>query len=245
MGFFDTLKETANQAMDSVKNLGDGSIGEKLGNAKDSIMKAVDDTKNSIVAGNEEAKELKKPLEGAIARYEFTYVGGLEDITEKKTGAWGMNIMPDRFAFKVTSTTKSWLYDLDIPYETVTDIRIEKRTITTAEMFLGAGNDANQQQENVVVIEYDDSEGRKSTLRVGMLTGVTIYNQAAKCKELMDILRRNNILERIQNNGNRDNSESGGEDIISQIERLSKLAEAGILSEDEFKTKKAELLGRL
>lgn len=83
MGFFDTLKETANQAMDSMKNLGDGSIGEKIGNAKDSIMKAVDDTKNSIAAGNAEAKELKKTLEGAIARYEFTYVGGLEDIPNR------------------------------------------------------------------------------------------------------------------------------------------------------------------
>lgn len=245
MGFFDTLKETANQAMDSMKNLGDGSIGEKIGNAKDSIMKAVDDTKNSIAAGNAEAKELKKTLEGAIARYEFTYVGGLEDIPNRKYGAWGMNIMPDRFAFRVTSATKNWLYDLDIPYDKISDIRIEKRTITTAEVFLGAGNDANQQQENVIVIEYEDKEGRKSTLRVEMITGITIYNQAAKCKELMDILRRNNILDRIKKTGDSGASESKGEDIISQIEKLSKLAEAGILSEDEFKAKKAELLGRL
>lgn len=156
-----------------------------------------------------------------------------------------MNIMPDRFAFRVTSATKNWLYDLDIPYDKISDIRIEKRTITTAEVFLGAGNDANQQQENVIVIEYEDKEGRKSTLRVEMITGITIYNQAAKCKELMDILRRNNILDRIKKTGDSGASESKGEDIISQIEKLSKLAEAGILSEDEFKAKKAELLGRL
>lgn len=55
-------------------------------------------------------------MEGAIERYEFTYIGGLPDI----------------------------------PYSDISDIRIEKRTISNAEMFLGAGNDANQQQEAVV-----------------------------------------------------------------------------------------------
>ena len=172
MGFMDKLKESAGQA-------------------KDSMKKGFGDAAAQIKANNEEAKELKKPLEGAIERYEFTYVGGLPDIPKAKAGAWGMNIMPDMFAFRVTNTTKDWLYDLDIPYDDITDIRIEKRTISTTEMFLGAGNDANQQQENVIVLEYNDKDGKKATLRVEMLTGVTIYNQAAKCKELMDVLRRN------------------------------------------------------
>ena len=58
-----------------------------------------------------------------------------------------MNIMPDRFAFRVTMTTKDWLYNLDIPYDDITDIRIEKRTISNAEMRLGAGNDANRNND--------------------------------------------------------------------------------------------------
>lgn len=224
MGFMDKLKESAGQA-------------------KDSMKKGFGDAAAQIKANNEEAKELKKPLEGAIERYEFTYVGGLPDIPKAKAGAWGMNIMPDMFAFRVTNTTKDWLYDLDIPYDDITDIRIEKRTISTTEMFLGAGNDANQQQENVIVLEYNDKDGKKATLRVEMLTGVTIYNQAAKCKELMDVLRRNDILDRIKK------SEGGAnpvaDDIPAQLEKLAKLKEAGILTEEEFNAKKADLLAKM
>ena len=216
---------------------------ESAGQAKDSMKKGFGDAAAQIKANNEEAKELKKPLEGAIERYEFTYVGGLPDIPKAKAGAWGMNIMPDMFAFRVTNTTKDWLYDLDIPYDDITDIRIEKRTISTTEMFLGAGNDANQQQENVIVLEYNDKDGKKATLRVEMLTGVTIYNQAAKCKELMDVLRRNDILDRIKK------SEGGAkpvaDDIPAQLEKLAKLKEAGILTEEEFNAKKADLLAKM
>lgn len=58
-----------------------------------------------------------------------------------------------------------------------------------------------------------------------MLTGTTIFNQAAKCKELMDLLRR--------------------EDVLAQVEKLAKLKEAGVLSEEEFNAKKAVLLEKL
>jgi len=243
MGIFDKVKDAASQAKDAATKFADEKgISEKVSGATGSIKKAIDETSASMKAHNEEAKELKKPLEGSIARYEFTYVGGLEDISKAKAGAWGMNIMPDMFSFRVTITTKDWLYDLDIPYESISDIRIEKRTISNAEMLLGAGNDANQQQENVIVLEYIDKNGRNATLRVEMLTGTTIYNQAAKCKELMDLLRRENILEKIKKT---ENSVAVADDPIAQIEKLSKLKEAGILSEEEFNSKKADLLAKM
>lgn len=225
MGIFDKVKEAAGQA-------------------KDKVTQIASETASSIKASNEEAKELKKPLEGAIARYEFTYIGGLDDIPKAKSGAWGMNVMSEMFSFRVTSTTKDWLYDMDIPYDDITDIRIEKRTISNTEMLLGSGNDANQQQENVIVIEYNDKDKRKATLRIEMLTGVTIYNQAAKCKELFDLLRRNDILDRLKK-GEGGAKQSGGDDILGQIEKLSKLKDAGILTEEEFAAKKADLLAKL
>ena len=58
-----------------------------------------------------------------------------------------------------------------------------------------------------------------------MLNGTTIFNQAAKCKELMELLRR--------------------EDVLAQVEKLAKLKEAGVLSEEEFNAKKAVLLEKL
>lgn len=225
MGLFDKIKDTV----------------------KDTATKAKDATADAVSAmkeGKAEMDELKKPLDGAIIRYEFTYRSGLDDIPKAKSGAWGMNIMPDRFAFRITYTTKDWLYDLDIPYEDVTDIRIEKRTVTTAEMFLGGGDSANQEQENMIVIEYNDKNARKATLRIEMLTGVTIFNQAAKCKELMDVLRKENILEKLKKS-DAPAAVVQAVDPVEQIAKLSKLKDAGVISEEEFNAKKADLLAKL
>ena len=87
MGFMDKLKQTATSA-------------------KDSMKKSFDETSAAMKAHNEESKELKKALDGAIARYEVTYVGGLPEIPKRKSGAIGLNIMPDKFAECVCSLLK-------------------------------------------------------------------------------------------------------------------------------------------
>ncbi len=133
---------------------------------------------------------------------------------------------------------------MDIPYDSITDIRIEKRTISTAEVLLGGGNDANQEQENNIVIEYTDEDNKKRTLRTEMLTGVTIFNQAAKCREFMDLLRQKDILELIESKKNTGNN-AGGVDVVAQIEKLAKLKDVGVITEEEFNSKKAALLEKL
>lgn len=225
MGFMDKLKETA-------------------GSAKDSMKKAIGEAKENIKEQREESNALKQPLEGAYIRYEVTYISGVESIPKAKAGAIGLNVMPDMFCFRVTLGTKDWFTDMDIPYDSITDIRIEKRTISTAEVFLGGGNDANQEQENNIVIEYTDADNKKRTLRTEMLTGVTIYNQAAKCREFMDLLRQKDILELIESKKNTGNN-TGGVDVVAQIEKLSKLKDAGVITDDEFNAKKAALLEKI
>lgn len=238
MGLLDKVKDKAGSIAEDAK------LSEKLGSAKESMKKVVDETSSSIKSYNEEAKELSKPLDGALIRYEVTYVGGLDSVAKAKSGAWGMNVMPDGLLFRVTMTTKDWLTNLDIPYSYMTDIRIEKRTISTGEMLLGAGDSANQEQENNIVIEYTTPDDKREILRVEMLTGVTIFNQAAKCREFMDLLKKNKILDLIQKKSE-SGSNSGGGDILAQIEKLSKMKESGILSEEEFVQKKEELLAKL
>lgn len=152
MGFMDKLKQTATSA-------------------KDSMKKSFDETSAAMKAHNEESKELKKALDGAIARYEVTYVGGLPEIPKRKSGAIGLNIMPDKFSFRPTITTKEWFSDYDIPYNKISELRIEKRTISTTEVLLGGGDSANQEQENVICILYTSQDNKKLTLRVEMLTG--------------------------------------------------------------------------
>ena len=227
MGFMDKLKQSATSA-------------------KDSMKKTFDETSAAMKARNEESKELKKPLDGAIERYEVTYVSGLPDIPKRKAGAIGLNIMPECFSFRSTITTKEWFPDYDIPYNKISELRIEKRTISTTEVFLGAGDSANQEQENVICILYTDGDGKKRTLRVEMLTGTTIFNQAAKCREFMDLLRQYEITDKFEaKNKNESNSSSNGTDVLAQIEKLNQLKLAGILTEEEFSSKKADLLSKL
>lgn len=245
MGFINKLKETADNVKDKATNFAEEKqLGDKLSGAKDSVFKALGDAKKSIKDQRDESNALKQPLEGAYIRYEVTYISGVDSIAKAKAGAIGLNVMSDRFAFRVTYGSKDWFTDMDIPYDRITDIRIEKRTISTAEIFLGGGNDANQQQENNIVIEYTDDNNKKRTLRTEMLTGVTIFNQAAKCREFMDLLRQQDILELIESKKNV--GKGGGEvDVVSQIEKLAKLKDAGVISEEEFNAKKELLLEKI
>ena len=175
MGFMDKLKQTATSA-------------------KDSMKKSFDETSAAMKAHNEESKELKKALDGAIARYEVTYV---------------------------------------------------KRTISTTEVLLGGGDSANQEQENVICILYTSQDNKKLTLRVEMLTGTTIFNQAAKCREFMDLLRQYDIFDKFDSKDNKTDTSSDGNDVFAQLEKLQKLKEAGILTDEEFNLKKQELLNKM
>ncbi len=248
MGFMDKLKETASTVKDKASAFAEEQqLSDKLNSAKDSMKKTWDESTAAIKESNRENKELKQALEGSIIRYEVIYIGGLPEYPKTKHGnAIGLNIMPDRFSFTKTGTSKDWFQDFDILYDTISDIHIEKRTISTAEMLLGGGNDANQQQENNICITFEQEE-KELMLRVEMLTGTTIYAQAAKCREFLDILRQNGILKQIQNKTNERNSnnDNSGTDILKQIEKLASLKESGIITEEEFKQKKAVLLEKL
>lgn len=226
MGFMDKVKEKASKAAGAAKQ----SVSESSAKMKE---------------WNEERKEMDKPLEGAIKRYSVTYIGGLAEYPKKKSGYIGMNIMSDRFVFTPTIGTKDWFGEYEIPYDKISELNIEKRTISTSEILLGASDNANQQQENVICILYTDAQGQKLTLRVEMLTGGTIYNQAAACREFTALLRQHEITDKFQSAKKEKNSTSSGGDVLAQLEKLNQLKMAGILTEDEFNAKKQDLLAKL
>lgn len=247
MALFDKLKETANSVKDKAATFAEEKqLAEKLGNAKDSVKKTLDESTGSFKEYQKENKELKQALEGAISRYEVTYVGGLPQYPKAKIGAIGLNIMDNQFSFRKTGNSKDWFNDFDITYDSIIQLRIEKRTITTAEVFLGAGNDANQEQENVICIIFRSDTGQELTLRVEMLTGFTIYRQAEKCREFIALLRQHGILQKIESRKNTNtSSENSNSDILAQIEKLASLRDAGILTEEEFQDKKKALLAKI
>lgn len=80
--------------------------------------------------------------------------------TKKEVRSNWLNIMPDKFSFRPTITTKEWFSDYDIPYNKISELRIEKRTISTTEVLLGGGDSANQEQENVICILYTSQDNK-------------------------------------------------------------------------------------
>lgn len=245
MALFDKIKQAASTAKEKVADFAEEKkIGEKFSEVKDSVKKSWDESTAAMKANSDENKALKQPLEGALIRYEVIYLGGLPQYPKAKHGsAVGLNIMPDKFAFTKTGTSKDWFTEYEIRYDTISEITIEKRTISNTEMLLGGGNDPNQQQENNICITFETEDGTELMLRVEMLTGVTIYGQATKCREFMDLLRQNGILKIFK----KKSAETAPvqQDVIAQIEKLAGLKAAGILSEEEFNEKKAELLQKI
>lgn len=247
MGFFDKVKETAEKAKDKATTFAEeNKISEKLSDAKDSIKKGIDESTASLKEYSAEKKELKKPVEGAIIRYEVIYLGGLPEYPKAKHGgAIGLNVMPDCFAFRKTETTKDWFEDFDLPYSDITNLTIEKRSISNTEMLLGAGSE--QQTENNICITFN-RDNLELVLRVEMLTGISIYGQATKCKELLDVLRQNGILNQFKKEviSAPDVANSPSQpDALEQIKKLSELKDAGVITEEEFNAKKAELLSKI
>jgi hypothetical protein len=76
-----------------------------------------------------------------------------------------------------------------------------------------------------------------------MLSGTFVMAQAAKCRELVDLVRVHGILARLNTQSPRATETAG--DPIQQIARLRELQERGALSVAEFGARKAELLNRI
>lgn len=239
MGLFDKIdteklkdmaKSTADKALDVSKNTAD--------KAKEATKKASDAYKE----GAEKSKELKQPVEGAIMRYGVTYLGGLASIPSKKTGEIGFNVLENSFYFKPTSTSIDWFEEMEIAYKDIKKFEITTRTLSTTELLL-TDDAKGLQTDNNIEIEYVTAEGKVLLLRIEMLTGITVAGQAIKCKEMMDLLRGEGILDKFSTSDNKAVVQQ--DDVITQIKKLNELKELGVITEDEFNTKKGELLIKL
>lgn len=150
--------------------------------------------------------------------------------------------MPESFYLKPTKTSEEFFDDMVIPYDSIQKFEITKRTVSMAEGFM-SNNSQNLATDNNIEITYINNDNEEVTLRLEMLTGFSVDGQAVKCKEMLDILRQNKILKRIQKEQNAQNVQN--DDVVIKIKKLNELKEMGILSEEEFQNKKSELLANL
>lgn len=185
----------------------------------------------------------RQPLSAPVIKC-VVYNGGLPQYPKEKSGEIGFNVMPDSFILKATATTKDWFTDMEISYDQIKSFEIVKRQAGTREMMLSSSSESARatETENVLAITYDDVDGTELYLRLEMLTGFNVYTQAKKCQELLDVLRQNKILNRI----NKASVTSAPAPTVSPADELKKykeLLDAGVLSQEEFDAKKKQLLG--
>ena len=156
-----------------------------------------------------------------------------------------MDVMPDRFSFLPKELSKPWFPGFELPYDRILSLELVEHMISTTESLLGSGSDnSDLRQKNVMEITYVDESGDEYVLRNEMLTGITIMGQARVCSEMMDFLRANKILKLFRGKQAAE-APAPQNDPMEQLAKLSKLKEAGILTEEEFNQKKADLLAKL
>lgn len=162
----------------------------------------------------------------------------------------GVVILPDKFVIKPELLAKEqWFGDtmVEVPYTSVKKFEIVKRQVSTTEAMLSSNGDTKSlEQENNIEITFTEESGKERKLRMEMLTGTTVYGQAGKCREMLDLLREHEILAIFEKNAAPASApQQGTVDIAEQIGKLAKLKEQGILSDEEFAAKKAELLAKM
>ncbi|GIH19923.1 SHOCT domain-containing protein [Rugosimonospora africana] len=179
----------------------------------------------------------------ALETYKVIYKGGLAALPKAKSGEIRFLLTREAFELQPTIGSKSYWQPLTIPYADVADVKIVARQMSTLEAVLGGPDARRLNDSNNIHIEYLD-ESNPTTLRLEMLTGITVPNQAAKCREFEDRLRTLRIRDQFRA-APAGPPAAGGADVPSQIAGLAQLRDQGIISDAEFETKKADLLSRM
>jgi Short C-terminal domain len=178
-----------------------------------------------------------------LDKYDVTYLGGLPDYPSKKVGKINLILRSSGFELRPTLGSRSWFAGFVIPYSGVADVILEQRVVGTAEALLSGLNSRQLNQANNIHIIADGPNGQL-VLRLEMLTGVTVMGQAKKCREFMDRLLTLEIRNQFQQSPPLA-PQPTGDDPMRQLERLAELHDKGILTDEEFSLKKAEILKRL
>lgn len=183
-------------------------------------------------AGGDESE----PLE----TYNVTYKGGVAALPKPKIGKIRFEVYPDRFEFQAGDiTSKKFWEPIVLPYDSVSDLQIVDRTVSTFEGLAGGLDSRQLNQKNVILIAYGDGQ----QLRFEMLSGFSVMGQAKKCVELEDRLRVHGIRSLFGNTPGSAAPLSESSDFAASLRELGELRDQGLLTPEEFDAQKAKLLG--
>jgi hypothetical protein len=175
------------------------------------------------------------------AEYKVIYKGGLAELPKAKHGIIMMQVWGDHFAFEPGSASRKFWQPLAIPYAAVSDVEIAQHQVGTAQSLLTSGSgQRNLEQDNNLHFHYTTTDGRSLTLRMEMLTGVSVAGQARKAAEFNDLLQARGIRTQFRAAP----AQPGGGSLADELSKLQQLATSGVLTPDEFAAAKARLLGQ-
>jgi hypothetical protein len=175
-----------------------------------------------------------------LQSYDVVYKGGLRTLPKSKVGKIKLEIYSDRFELMPTIASKKFWSELEIPFGTISVLEIVERTLNSFEGLAGGLNSRQLNQKNCIHVTYAGVEG-KTLLRLEMLSGVTVMGQAKKCNEFEDRLRSFRVREQFVAGALIVAPPVGG--LSEELAKLAALNVEGVLTEEEFVSAKARLLG--
>jgi hypothetical protein len=180
--------------------------------------------------------------ENIIAKYKVMYIGGLREYPADPKFLKAqivLNIFEDRLEFE----PKNDFPGVVIPFENILDIFLSRRNLQGLEVLgLGLFSVATKVMNNIN-IKCTGKTGNIQNVVFEMISGGTIWGSVKKCNELLSFISVNHSHEQpIQKTSN---SKGDFDSIIQSIEKLSHLRDQGILTENEFTSKKEDLLKKL
>ena len=95
-------------------------------------------------------------------------------------------------------------------------------------------------------LTYLGEDGEEYVMRSEMTTGVTTMGEARVCLELIDLLRVNKLMKQFLGKQEPKTPPtalpSASVDVIGQLKGYKELLDAGVITQEEFDTKKKQLL---
>lgn len=165
-----------------------------------------------------------------LRKYKVLYISGLKKFQKIISGLF-LSICSEGIVIEGKNFPV-----LCIPYSSISEF---KPTTGYGSVWRYAGS-ADSFHEKMIHIAYKDTNGGEVLLKLEMAVAVASPRANYRaCRELFTFIRENGFDSKFSKEKNQQS------DIFSQIEKLSDLYRAGILTETEFEAKKAELLRRI
>ena len=167
-----------------------------------------------------------------LKTYSVNYIFGLPGIPGviRKIS---MHFYDNGFLFRGENFRELW-----IPHNIIIDFKISSGWGSA----IGYGGVANALSEKIINIDYVTVNGDRFFLKFEMAVSIHHIKNDNVCKELFGLMYQHKIFNKFLRPYSAGKPQS---DTPTLIQKLSSLHKQGILTDDEFKTKKAELLKRL